>query len=177
MPLPNTPFLDALRADGPDPRLADALQLYGRFVGSWDAAIVDHGADGHMLHSTAEWHFGWVLQGLAIQDVWIAPTRGTPQASLPSGYLYRYGSTLRLYEPARQQWRITWADPSLGLYVTQIGRAQGDDIVQEGRAADGVPMRWSFREIRPDSFRWLGEVSDDDGASWRLRLEMRARRR
>lgn len=177
MSLLDTPFHDALRADGPDPRHAEALQLYGRFVGSWDAAIVDHGADGHMLHSTAEWHFGWVLQGLAIQDVWIAPTRGTPQASLPSDYLYRYGSTLRLYEPARQQWRITWADPSLGLYVTQIGRAQGDDIVQEGRTAGGVPMRWSFREIRPDSFRWLGEVSDDGGTSWRLQLEMQARRR
>ena len=177
MPLPDTPFLDALRADCPDLRHAEALQLYGRFVGSWDAAIVDHRTDGRTQHSTAEWHFGWVLQGLAIQDVWIAPTRGTPCASLLSDYLYRYGSTLRLYEPERRQWRITWADPSLGLYVTQIGRAQGDDIVQEGRSADGVPVRWSFREIRPDSFRWLGEVSDDGGASWRPQLEMQARRR
>lgn len=177
MSLSGDPLLEALHADGPDPRHAEALQLYGRFVGSWDVALVDRFADGRIHRSTGEWHFGWVLQGLAIQDVWIAPARGTPRDSLPPDYLCRYGSTLRLYEPERRQWRITWIDPMLGLYVSQVGREENGDIVQEGRTAAGVPMRWSFREIRPDRFRWLGEVSDDDGAHWRLQLEMDARRR
>jgi hypothetical protein len=37
-------------------------------------------------------------------------------------------------------------------------------------------MRWSFRQITPHSFRWIGEVSDNGGADWRLQLEMLARR-
>lgn len=174
---PRDSFLDALRADGPDPRHAEALRLYGRFVGAWTVEVTDHRPDGSLHHAIGEWHFGWVLQGRAIQDVWLTPARGTPPGGLPADYLHRYGTTLRLYEPERRQWRITWVDPAIGLHVVQVGRAEGDDIVQEGRTADGVPMRWSFREIRADSFRWFGEVSDDDGAHWRPQLEMRARRR
>jgi hypothetical protein len=37
-------------------------------------------------------------------------------------------------------------------------------------------MRWSFTKITPDSFHWLGEVSPDNGASWRLQVEVLARR-
>ncbi|PWK85947.1 hypothetical protein [Fulvimonas soli] len=178
MPDPHpTPFAAALLADGPDPRHAEALRLYGRFVGSWDVDLLDHLPGGGTHASAGEWHFGWVLQGLAVQDVWIAPARGTPPETLPPGYLHRYGTTLRMYEPALDQWRITWVDPRLGLYVTQVGRARGEAIVQEGRTAAGVPMRWSFHDIRADRFRWLGEISDDDGAHWRPQLEMRARRR
>ena len=35
---------------------------------------------------------------------------------------------------------------------------------------------WSFSEITPQSFRWRGEVSVDDGASWRLDVEFLAHR-
>jgi len=57
-----------------------------------------------------------------------------------------------------------------------IGRAQGHDIVQLGNRPDGKLIRWSFSEITGDSFRWTGEISDDEGASWRLNVEFSARR-
>jgi hypothetical protein len=37
-------------------------------------------------------------------------------------------------------------------------------------------MRWSFTKIKPESFHWLAEVSADGGASWRLQVEVLARR-
>jgi hypothetical protein len=58
-----------------------------------------------------------------------------------------------------------------------IGRAEGNDIVQLGTRPDGQLMRWSFREITPNSFLWRGEVSADDGASWRINTEFTATRR
>jgi hypothetical protein len=61
-------------------------------------------------------------------------------------------------------------------YTRQIGRARGPDIVQEGRADTGAAIRWSFTEIAPDAFRWLGERSLDEGATWRLEADFRARR-
>ena len=57
-----------------------------------------------------------------------------------------------------------------------IGRKQGDDIVQLGTGADGNPIRWSFSEITPNSFRWRGEISADEGATWRLNVEFTATR-
>ena len=170
------PFADALHANGPDPRHDKALQLYGRFVGSWDVEVTDHLPDGSTHIARGEWHFGWVLQGMAIQDVWITPARDVPANSLPDTYMYRYGTTLRMYEPEQQQWRITWIDPVIGLYVTQMGRQSDNGIVQEGQTGNGISMRWSFRDITPDSFRWIGEVADDQG-HWRQQLTMRSTRK
>jgi hypothetical protein len=62
------------------------------------------------------------------------------------------------------------------LYRRQIGRARGKDIVQDGTDDAGTPVRWSFVDITPDSFRWLGERSPDGGAIWQLQAEFRARR-
>jgi hypothetical protein len=59
-----------------------------------------------------------------------------------------------------------------------VGRpGEHGDIVQEGARPDGRPIRWVFTELTADSFRWLGHISDDGGATWRLEQEMLARRR
>jgi len=68
-----TNFARLLHADGPNPEHATALQLYGRFVGNWDAEITAHGPDGTKHTAPGEIHFGWVLEGRAVQDVWIIP--------------------------------------------------------------------------------------------------------
>ena len=62
------------------------------------------------------------------------------------------------------------------FYTRQIGRAQGDDIVQLGNNDAGEAVRWSFTAIKPDSFRWLGERSRDGGKSWQLQAEFLAQR-
>jgi hypothetical protein len=48
--------------------------------------------------------------------------------------------------------------------------------VQIGARIDGTPTRWRFTEITPQSFRWLGEALDQDGKTWKLEAEFRARR-
>ncbi len=98
-----------------------------------------------------------------IQDVWILP-----------GIFY--GTTLRIYDPGLDAWHILWSDPLRQVYTRQIGRARGSDIVQEGKDDAGTPVRWSFVDITPDSFRWLGERSPDGGATWQLQAEFLARR-
>ena len=87
-----------------------------------------------------------------------------------------YGTTLRVYDPAIDAWHILWSDPLRQFYARQIGRAQGADIVQHGENDAGQAIRWSFTEIAPDSFRWIGERSYDDGKTWELQAEFRARR-
>jgi hypothetical protein len=36
---------------------------------------------------------------------------------------------------------------------------------------------WSFTEIKPGSFHWKGEASLDKGATWKLLVDVFARRR
>jgi hypothetical protein len=38
-------------------------------------------------------------------------------------------------------------------------------------------IRWSFRDLREDSFTWWGERSHDGGRSWKLEEENHMRRR
>ena len=72
-------FLNALHADGPAADREGKMDLYGWLIGSWELDVTRYLDDGSQLRISGEWHFGWVLEGRAIQDVWIVPPRyGTP---------------------------------------------------------------------------------------------------
>jgi hypothetical protein len=155
-------FVDALHTSRPAPDRAEKLSLYGWLIGQWEMDAVVHLDDGTQHKGRGEIHFGWVLEGRAIQDVWILP-----------GIFY--GTTLRVYDPNIDAWHILWSDPMRQVYTRQIGRAHNDGIVQDGENDAGEPVRWSFTEITPNSFRWRGERSRDGGASWQLQAEFFAR--
>ena len=169
-------FLDALHATGPAADRAGKMDLYAWLIGSWALDVTGFAEDGSERRRPGEWHFGWALEGRAIQDVWIVPPRGPQRQGDAAANACYYGTTLRVYDPAIDAWHIHYTDPVSQAYVSQIGRKQGDDIVQEGKGAGGGLLRWRFSEITPDSFRWRGEISTDQGATWRRNVEFLARR-
>ena len=83
-----------------------------------------------------------------------------------------YGTTLRVYDPSLRAWRITWRDPSRGVFMDQIARRVGQDIVQEGKGPDGATYRWTFREITTDSFHWTGEIQPPNHTIWTLQVDI-----
>ena len=87
-----------------------------------------------------------------------------------------YGTTIRAFDLKLDAWRIYWIDPATNTYRQQIGRQVGVDIVQVGEVESGVQSRWSFTKITPNTFHWLGEGSFDGGTTWRLFVEVLARR-
>jgi hypothetical protein len=167
-------FIDALHSDRPAPDRADRMGLYAFLIGRWEMDAVYPLEDGTSRRARGEIHAGWVLEGRALQDVWIVPTRGTRTAEPQWGDFY--GTTLRVYDPGLDAWHILWSDPLKQVYLRQLGRAEGRDIVQLGKEDGGVRTRWSFRDIAADSFHWRGERSADDGATWQLQVEFFARR-
>lgn len=170
-------FATALHAAGPASDRTEKLDLYAWLIGDWDAEIITYSADGTPHHGQGEIHFGWVLEGRAIQDVWMIPRRSDRWPCVPSMPVAGnwYGTTLRVFDPKIDASRIYWIDPATNSFRYQIGRRQGDDIVQEGKTESSAFSRWSFTEIADGSFRWLGE-SSPDGKAWRLLVEARARR-
>jgi hypothetical protein len=62
-------FIRALHTDAPAPDRADKMRLYCQFIGRWEMDAVLHGDDGTKQTGRGEIHFGWVLEGRAIQDV------------------------------------------------------------------------------------------------------------
>ena len=176
----NPDFIDVLHSAGPAPDRADKLGLYGFLIGSWETTVIAHEEGGATHTNHGEIHAGWVLEGRALQDVWMLPNRAERRAAAVPPQLPVtgdwYGTTLRVYDPGIDAWHILWSNPASQFYARQIGRARGADIVQNGRHESGALMRWSFTRIKDQSFHWLGEISTDDGASWRLQVEVLARR-
>jgi len=159
---------ERLAATGPFTEQAEKLMLYGQFVGSWDVDVTWYEPGGAPRKGKGEWHFGWILGGRGIQDVLHAA--GAPP--------HKFGTTLRCYDSGLDAWHVTWMQPYGGEYVHLIGRQVDDRIVQEEIApGDERRERWSFIDITPDSFTWLGEVSLNGGCAWFLEQEMRATRR
>lgn len=142
-----------LHADGPAEGLGGELMTFGRFIGSWD--LVWHGAnDG--AQAIGELHFGWVLGGRAVQDVWIVPGPGEPGTDLaPRAF---HGSTMRLYDRTLGALCSTWVEPVNGRVRKFIGREQDDEIVLISLDGD-PPLRWRFTEITRDSFTWLAQLA------------------
>jgi hypothetical protein len=159
----NRSLIDALHTDYPATDRADKMSLYGWLIGSWKMDAVIYRDNGPAYKGKGEIYFGWVLEGRAIQDVWIVPD-------------FFYGTTLRIYDPGIDAWHILWSDPLMQYYTRQIGSKKGNDIVQEGTNDAGELSRWSFTNIASHSFRWFGERSTDQGKTWQPQAEFQARR-
>lgn len=163
-----TNMMEALEAAGRAPDIAEESDVYGWLAGSWDLDVVRYGVDVSAEGLRGEVHFAWVLGGRAVQDVWMADLGARGKMN---------GTTLRVWDASIGAWRVTWIHPVTGARDELVGRRVGDDIVQIGTHANGTPIRWCFTDITPDSFRWTGEALQQDGASWKLEGEFRARRR
>ncbi|AJZ58468.1 hypothetical protein OI25_188 [Paraburkholderia fungorum] len=169
-------FHAALSAPARAAGIDAADDLYGWLTGSWDMDVLHYRVDLRQAPRRGEIHFGWVLEGRAVQDVWIMPPRGERHAALsPADSMY--GTTLRVWDPALRAWRVTYLNPLTGQRDELTGRRVGDDLVQIGTHADGTPIRWNFTEITRDSFRWTGVALAQDGVTWTLEGEFHARRR
>lgn len=169
-------FIALLAAPERSAEIPEAADLYGWLVGSWELEVLRYaGVDVAVQRITGEAHFGWVLEGRAIQDVWIMPRCSDREPGLAKAN-NMYGTTLRAWDPAIQAWRIRWLNPVSGHEERQIGRRSGEEIVQVGARVDGTPTRWRFTEITSDSFHWIGEALEPDGKTWKLEGEFRARR-
>jgi hypothetical protein len=149
--------------------------LYGFLIGSWELDVVAHPDEGGVTRSTGEAHIAWVLDGRAVQDVFINPRRSDRTTDSPK-FGNWYGTTFRYFDPTISAWRAFWFNPDDGVRAELIGRRRGSDIVQEGHFPDGTAIRWTYSDITPDSCHWRGERLEPDGKTWRLQVEFHARR-
>ena len=162
--------IKGLGADNPDPNLKGKLMLFGQFIGDWDIINAKYiQTDGTWVEMNGEVHFGWILGGTAIQDVWMGQIKGSEKVTL-------FGTTIRFFDPKIDAWRSTWLSPIKGLVQTFVGRKFNDEIVLELQSKDSYPERWIFSEITPTSFRWNAEETHDNGNTWLLTEEMHIRK-
>ena len=172
-PLHCSGLADTLLAASPHPSLGAHADAFGRLIGSWAGEYRDRDTDGSEEIGTMEVHFGWVLQGRAVQDTWIAPPRAQREGSTLKRQTY--GTTLRVFHSDIEAWRAVWLNPVAGKRIDLIGRRVGDDIVQFCLDAER-PEKWVFSQITECSFVWRAYLLGDDGVTWRPDTTFQLRR-
>lgn len=165
-------FFDALVSSARAPELADVDDLFGFLIGSWDLDAVLHDPKGQTQRSKGELHAAWVLEGRAIQDLFIFPRRSDRAAALPARG-DRYATTIRTYHRALRAWRVDFINPAAPETSAQLtARRREQAIEMEGKLAGGVSIRWRYQSITATSFHYSAEKSGGDGAHWQLYLEL-----
>jgi hypothetical protein len=167
---PRQEMVSVLAAARPHPSLGDQAWVWDRFVGTWDCDFGFHLDDGSVRRAAGELTFGWVMDGRAIQDIWISyPKDGSKERNI--------GTSIRFFDDNSKTWRVVFVSPAYGALLTVQGGVEGNRIVLRGTDDEGAALRWSFNDIQADSFVWRGEKSRDRGKTWRLEEEHHMKRR
>ncbi len=88
--------------------------------------------------------------------------RGKPGTNLD-------GMSVSTFDPATKRWRQAWVD-NTGAYLDfTAASVDGNFAFERTTEKDGkrVRQRMVFRDVKPDSFTWDWQRSDDDGANWK----------
>ncbi len=168
---PSLDLTTALMATSPNRALGDQAQVLGRIVGTWDVEYTDFAKDGTAVHRTGEFIVGWIMDGQAVQDLWIV----NPSGKRRDREVY---TTVHYFDPKARTWHATFVDPEHGSIARFTGGPVGSDrFVLETPDLGSQTNRWSFNDIRSDSFVYRDEASSDGGKTWKLQSEYQMKRR
>jgi hypothetical protein len=164
-------MFDALVARGPASLVAAHAGDFAKLIGSWKVEIHDDEGDGAKRVSEGEWHFGWALEGRAIQDVLIVPSRMNRGAAAHAKG-NRYLTSLRVFDSLAHVWRVFTIDPVTNIYLALTARQEDGRVVQEGADVAGNDIRVSLFDFVSNAFRMREERADGEG--WKTITELSA---
>ena len=151
-----------------DARTSEQLAVFDPLIGSWHLEVDNIADDGTVRTVDGEWHFGWGLNGRALLDVWISPSRA-------AGATGEWGLSVRFYDEKIGAFRSTWHGPARGWVIPFVAQPTDDGLVLEGDAG-GNQLRWIFSAVTAESFEWRAEEIRPGGHVPFVRQRFRARR-
>lgn len=164
------PFSEALISSQPSQSIPDELNLFGQFVGEWDFDWYDRKNEHVGQHVKGEWIFSWVLDGSAVQDVFICPSRAERLTNYQPDK--EYGTTIRFFNPKTGAWDVFYG--CTGEATRLESRKEKDEIILT--EIQKRKMKWIFSEIAQNSFHWQ-HMQIEDGQNWYVCSELFATRR
>lgn len=148
-------FLKMLTVENKNEKLPEQFNFFGKLIGGWEIDYIDS-SKSRSIKGT--WHFSWVLDGMAIQDVIYLPN-------------YEFGTTLRVYNPSTHAWDIAYC------YTGKIMRFEA--VKQDGKIVltnvEDERRKWLFVKIEDNNFHWQDVRVQDDG-KWHVDFDLYARR-
>lgn len=156
--------------DAPPGKAPAGPAQFDFLVGEWDTVAVRHAPDPSQSQELpGRWRARHLLGGAMVLDEY---TRLTPAGDVLGG-----SATLRQYLESTGRWEMVFLDTERPQVLDDFtGEWRDGEMKLSGAGPVGL-FRGRFHEIRPESFRWEGELSSDGGKTWQLLLTIEARRR
>lgn len=148
-------FLQALISKQKQDAIPVEFDYFGRLIGSWKIDYIDN---SNSSVRKGEWHFSWILEGMAIQDVIVLPG-------------FEYGTTIRVYNPGTHAWDVAYC--FTGKIMRFEARRQDDKIVLT--STEDERRKWVFAKIEDNYFHWQDVTVKEDG-QWKVMFDLYAER-
>ncbi len=163
-------FAKALCSNTKNERIFEKYDFFGSLIGEWDILWKDHLEDHEPRHVKGEWIFSRVLDGTAVQDLFIVPSRAERlRDKQPDA---EYGTTLRIFNPKTMAWDIFYG--CMGEAIRLTACKVGEEIILTENITE--KMRYVFFEITTDAFLWKKEQMNGQG-EWKVVAQVTAKRR
>ena len=158
-------FVRALMSAEKNNMIPEEDDWYAPLIGDWKFDY--HEPDGR--HLKGEWYFRRVLEGMAIEDIFICPSRDTKDTDPQPDA--EYGVAVRMYHPKEHCYDMTYICTK---YTTrlEIRKEQGKIVCTR---LDDATNKWVFSEITEMTFHWQNVTVLDRG-EWRTNCEVFAQR-
>ena len=148
-------FCQALTSEEKNKAVPEEYNYFGKLIGSWKIDYINNRTSQVLK---GEWHFSWVLEGMAIQDVIVLPG-------------FEYGTTLRVYNPVTHAWDVAYC------YTGRIMRFEAGK--QENKivltSIEDETRKWVFNQIEDNYFHWQDITVTQDG-KWQVDFDLYAER-
>lgn len=149
-------FINALCSNTLNERISEEYDFFGSLIGEWDIVWNDHLEDAEPRRVKGEWIFSRVLDGTAVQDIFIVPSRS--ERLRDKQLDAEYGTTLRIYNPQTMAWDVFYG--CMGEAIRLTARKVGEEIILTENTTR--KMRYVFSDIKSSSFLWRKERMNEN---------------
>lgn len=163
-------FTKALISQGKNNKIPDDQNIFGALIDEWDFEWIDNHGKDLERHVKGEWIFSWILEGTAIQDLFICPSREERASNKQPDA--EYGTTIRIYNPCKQTWDIFYGN--IGEATRLEAKKEGNQIVLTEITEQ--KMKWIFSNLTDHSFHWQ-RIEMSEKNEWKLIGELFAIRK
>ncbi len=160
-----------LTADDRHEAAPEALGHMAPLIGDWHIEWQSLDENGEVQASgEADWHWRWILDGHAVQDVWLNP-------SLSQEVERRFrGTNLRTFNSETGQWEMIWVTNQPPGGATHYTATSTPERIEMHPVEAPQSNRIIFYNMTGDHFDWVSEDSADGGESWTPTLRITGER-
>ncbi len=158
-------FFKALVSEDKNDLISAEYDWYSPLIGEWDFDY--YSGDNHV---EGEWIFRRVLEGMAIEDLFICPSRATKESNpQPDG---EYGVAIRMFNVQNKCYDMTYVC-SRYTQLLEVRKENGKIVCT---VKNNPHEKWVFSEITSQTFRWQNITVLNSG-EWRINSDIYARRK